>query len=82
MAEVTVDRKHRITLPTELRRRLGITSGSKLEAEQRGTEIVIRPAVPVKRPTEAMWGLARGIVQRNPKKHARKAIASRKKLAW
>ncbi len=82
MAEITVDRKHRITIPMGLRRRLGITSGSKLEAEARGTEIVIRPAVPVKRPTEAMWGLVRGIVQRNPKKRARKAIASRKRLAW
>ena len=80
MAELVVDEKHRVTLPRELRKSLGITSGSKLEAEQRGGEIVIRPVVPIKRPTEAMWGLARKAVDRNPKRRAREAIARRRRL--
>jgi len=42
-----------------LRRRLGIVSGSKIEVEQMGAEIVIRPAVPLKKPTESIWGLAK-----------------------
>jgi AbrB family looped-hinge helix DNA binding protein len=75
-----VDEKHRITLPRGLRKRLGITSGSKLEVEQRGSVITIRPVVPVKNPTEALWGLARGTPEGNPKRQARQAIAKRKRL--
>jgi len=78
LAESIVDEKHRVTLPKALRKSLGITSGTKLKAEQRGGEIIIRPAVPVGKPTEAIWGLASGIVQRNPKRQAREAIARRK----
>jgi AbrB family looped-hinge helix DNA binding protein len=80
LAELTVDQKHRVTLPRELRKNLGITSGSKLEVERRGSEIIIRPAVPVKKPTEAIWGLARGVRERNPKRQARQAIAKRQRL--
>jgi len=80
LAQLIVDEKHRVTLPRELRRSLGITSGSKLEAEQRGGEIVIRPAVPVKNPTQAIWGLAPTIRVKNPKRQAREAVAKRKRL--
>lgn len=80
MAQLIVDEKHRITLPRGLRKRLGITSGSKLEVEQRGSVITIRPVVPVKNPTEALWGLARGTPEGNPKRQARQAIAKRKRL--
>lgn len=80
MGELVVDEKHRITLPGELRKRLGITSGTRVEAEQRGGEIIIRPLVPVRKPTEAIWGLARNAMEENPKKQARKAIAKRARL--
>ena len=80
MAQLIVDRKHRVTLPAELRKSLGIASGSRLEVEQRGSEIVIRPAVPVKKPTEAIWGLVPTAISRNPKAQAREAIAKRKSL--
>ena len=80
MAEVIVDERNRVTLPRELRRRLGIASGSKLEVEQIGAEIVIRPAVPLKKPTESIWGLAKKAAGRNPKRQAREAIAKRKRL--
>ena len=80
MAELVVDEKHRVTLPRELRKRLGITSGSRLEAEQKGREIIIRPIVPVKNPTDAIWGLVAGVVDRNPKRRAREAITKRSKL--
>ena len=78
MAELIVDEKHRVTLPRALRKNLGITSGTKLEAQQRGGEIIIRPAVPIRNPTDTIWSLASGIVQRNPKHQAREAIAKRK----
>ena len=80
LTELIVDEKHRVTLPRELRKSLGITSGSKLEAERRGSEIVIRPAVPIEKPTEVIWGLAPRAPDRNPKKQARQAIARRKRL--
>ena len=80
MAELVVDEKHRVMLPRELRTRLGITSGSKLEAEQRGGEIIMRPVVPVKKPTQALWGLAREVPGRNAKREAREAIARRRRL--
>ena len=53
-----MDEKNRLTLPRELRRRLGIESGSKLQLEQVGAQIIIKPAVPIKEPTESIWGLA------------------------
>ena len=77
---LVVDKKHRVTLPRELRKRLGIKSGSRLEAVQKGSEILIRPVVPVKNPTDAIWGLAAEVVDRNPKRQAREAIAKRSKL--
>ena len=80
MAELVVDEKHRVTLPRELRRHLGITAGSRLEAELSGAEIVIRKSVPVKNPTEQMWGLVPGVKEPNPKKLARRAIATRRRL--
>ena len=80
MAELLVDEKHRVTLPRELRRRLGITAGSRLEAELSGAEIVIRKSVPVKNPTEKMWGLVSRVKEPNPKKQARRAIAMRSRL--
>jgi len=80
LTKLIVDEKHRVTLPRELRESLGITSGSKLEAEEKGNEIVIRPVVPIEKPTGEIWGLAPRAADRNPKKQARQAIASRKRL--
>ena len=78
--ELVVDRKHRVTIPRELRRHLAITAGSRLEAELSGVKIVIRKSVPVKNPTEKMWGLVPREKEANPKKQARRAIAMRKRL--
>jgi AbrB family looped-hinge helix DNA binding protein len=81
MRELIVDEKHRITLPGELRRHLGTTSGSRLEAKQRGGEIIIKPLVPVRKPTEAIWGMAHDATEANPKNTARRAIAKRTRLS-
>lgn len=80
MTEVRVDEKHRITLPKELREPLGIVSGSVLDAEHKGGAIILVPKVPVKGPTQALWGMAAGIIEETPKKVAREAIAKRSKL--
>lgn len=76
MSEIAVDEKHRITLPKELREQLGISPGTVLEAEYRDGDIVLKPKLPLRRPTEALWGIAKGIVEESPKKVARKAIAT------
>jgi len=80
LTQVVVDEKHRVTLPRRLRRSLGIKSGSTLEVEQVGAKIVISPPVAIKKPTEAIWGLAKNAEGRNPKRQAREAIAKRKRL--
>lgn len=75
MTEVSVDKKFRIVLPKELRKPLGIGAGSVLEAEHKKGAIILKPKVPIQTPTEALWGIAKGIVEESPKKVARKAIA-------
>jgi AbrB family looped-hinge helix DNA binding protein len=80
LTQVVVDEKHRVTLPSRLRRSLGIKSGSTLEVEQVGAKLVISPSVAIKKPTEAIWGLARKVEGGNPKRQAREAIAKRKRL--
>jgi len=68
LAELIVDEKHRVMLPRDMRERLGIASGSKLEVEQRGDEIIIRPAVPTKNPTQAIWGARINCERAEPEK--------------
>ncbi len=80
LTQVVVDEKHRVTLPRRLRRSLGIKSGSTLEVEQVGAKLVISPSVAIKKPTEAIWGLARKVEGGNPKRQVREAIAKRKRL--
>jgi len=75
MTEVCVDKKYRIVLPKELRKPLGVAVGSVLEAEYKKGGIIIRRKVPIQKPTEALWGVAKEIVEESPKKVARKAIA-------
>lgn len=76
MSEIVLDEKHRITLPKELRERLGISPGTVLEAEYRDGSILLRPKLPLRRPTETLWGMVKGVVEESPKKVARKAIAT------
>ncbi|HKZ93493.1 MAG TPA: AbrB/MazE/SpoVT family DNA-binding domain-containing protein [Candidatus Bathyarchaeia archaeon] len=80
MREVCVDKKYRIVLPKELRKPFGVTAGSILEAESRKGVIILKPKVPIQKPTEALWGMAKGIVEESPKKVARKAIAKQSRL--
>ena len=79
MTEVCVDKKYRIVLPKELRKPLGVAAGSVLEAEYKKGVIIIRRKVPIQKPTEALWSMAKGIVEESPKKVARKAITQHSK---
>lgn len=80
MTEITVDKKHRIVLPKELRKALKISVGSVLEAERRGSAIILVPKVSLKKPTQALWGMAADVTEESPKKIARESIAKRHRL--
>ena len=43
MGSVTVEGRGRISIPKELREKLGIRGGEKLRVEERNGEIVLRP---------------------------------------
>jgi AbrB family looped-hinge helix DNA binding protein len=46
-SQVRVKRKGQVTIPSELRSRLGIGEGDILEAEEREGAIVLKPAPPL-----------------------------------
>jgi len=47
-SQVQVKRKGQVTIPSELRTRLGIEEGSLLEVEEQRGAIVLKPAPPLK----------------------------------
>ena len=47
-SQVRVKRKGQVTIPSELRARLGIEEGALLEVEEQGGTIVLKPAPPLK----------------------------------
>jgi AbrB family looped-hinge helix DNA binding protein len=46
-SQVRVKHKGQVTIPSDLRERLGIQEGALLEVEERGGAIVLRPAPPL-----------------------------------
>ncbi|HEY2860863.1 MAG TPA: AbrB/MazE/SpoVT family DNA-binding domain-containing protein [Terracidiphilus sp.] len=56
MATVTVTSKGQITLPVEIRRRLGLKKGSKVELVVEEGKTVLRPKRPGTNPFEAWVG--------------------------
>ncbi|MBS7613473.1 AbrB/MazE/SpoVT family DNA-binding domain-containing protein, partial [Candidatus Bathyarchaeota archaeon] len=47
MTEVLVTRKGQITIPVEIRRKLGIEEGSKVEVTEEGGMIIIRKSLSI-----------------------------------
>lgn len=45
--EGTVSSKGQVTLPASMRATLGITTGSRIQFELRGSELVVRPELPM-----------------------------------
>ena len=45
--EGTVSSKGQVTLPASMRAKLGITTGSRIQFELRGGELVVRPELPM-----------------------------------
>ena len=46
-ADGTVSSKGQVTLPAAMRAKLGITTGSRIQFELRGKELIVRPELPM-----------------------------------
>ena len=76
--QVKVLQKGKITIPKELRERLGIKEGEAVTLQALGGRIVILPANTLLNPTEALSALTAGITVREPiDEELRKATAAR-----
>ena len=47
IVEATVSSKGQVTLPAAMRAKLGITTGSRIQFELRGKELIVRPELPM-----------------------------------
>ena len=75
---VKVLQKGKITIPAEIRQKLGIGEGDYVELQIVGNKLVLLPPNTVTNPTELMSGLAEGITVKEPvKQELRKAAAAR-----
>ena len=55
-SEAIVSSKGQVTLPAAMRAKLGITAGTHIQFELRGTELVITPELPM----SAYYGMLKG----------------------
>jgi AbrB family looped-hinge helix DNA binding protein len=76
--QVKVLQKGKITIPADMRQKLGITEGDFITIEMVNNKVVISPPNTVPNPTEFLIGLAEGIKVEEPlKQEVKKAVASR-----
>ena len=72
--------KGKITIPANIRQKLGISEGDYLKLEILGNKLVLLPPKTVPNPTELLSGLAEGVQVAEPvKQELRKATAARMK---
>jgi AbrB family looped-hinge helix DNA binding protein len=81
MGEQTkVLQKGKITIPADIRQKLGINEGDYIKLQIIGNKLVLFPPNTVPNPTELLSGLAEGAQVTEPvKQELRKAAASRMK---
>jgi AbrB family looped-hinge helix DNA binding protein len=81
MGEQTkVLQKGKITIPAEIRRKLGISEGDYIKLEIVDGKLVLLPPNTVPNPTDLLTGLAEGVQVTEPvKQELRKAAAARMK---
>ena len=78
--QIKVLQKGKITIPANLRQKLGITEGDYLKLQIIGNKILLFPPNIVPNPTELLSGLAEGVHVTEPvKQELRKATAARMK---
>ncbi|RLI31356.1 hypothetical protein DRO56_05245 [Candidatus Bathyarchaeota archaeon] len=64
--QIRVLQKGKVTIPVEIRRRLGLREGDVLTLELRGGMMVLIPARTVENPTDLICGLAEGATIQEP----------------
>ena len=81
MGEQTkVLQKGKITIPTDIRQKLGINEGDYVKLQIMGNKLMLLPPNTVSNPTELLSGLAEGVQVTEPvKQELRKATATRMK---
>ncbi|MFQ5710869.1 MAG: AbrB/MazE/SpoVT family DNA-binding domain-containing protein [Candidatus Geothermarchaeales archaeon] len=76
--QIKVLQKGKITIPADIRERLGISEGDHLKLEIVGNKLVLLPPNTVPNPTELLCGLAEGIPITEPvKQELRRAATAR-----
>jgi AbrB family looped-hinge helix DNA binding protein len=81
MSEQTkVLQKGKITIPADIRQKLGINEGDYIKLQIIGNKLMLFPPNTVPNPTELLSGLAEGVQVKEPlKQELRKATAARMK---
>jgi AbrB family looped-hinge helix DNA binding protein len=75
---VKVLQKGKITIPADIRQKLGISEGDYVEIEIIDNRLVVSPPNTIPNPTEYLLGLAKGTPSTEPlKQQLRKATAAR-----
>lgn len=76
--QTKVLQKGKITIPADIRERLGISEGDHVKLEIVGNKLILLPPNTVPNPTELLSGLAEGVPIHEPvKQELRKARAAR-----
>lgn len=76
--QVKVLQKGKITIPADIRQKLGIEEGDYVKLQIIDNKVVILPSNTVQNPTELLTGLAEGVQVREPiKQELKKAVATR-----
>lgn len=76
--QIKVLQKGKITIPANIRRKLGINEGDRIELQIIGNRLIIFPPNTVPNPTELLSGLAEGTQVAEPvKQELRRAAAAR-----
>ena len=78
--QIKVLQKGKITIPADIRQKLGISEGDYVKLEIVDGKLVLLPPKTVPNPTELLSGLAEGVQVTEPmKQELRKATAARMK---
>jgi len=78
--QIKVLQKGKITIPADIRQKLGINEGDYVKLQIIGNKLMLFPPNTVPNPTELLSGLAEGVEVKEPvKQELKKATAARMK---
>jgi AbrB family looped-hinge helix DNA binding protein len=65
MKEIKVTRKYQITIPSEIRKSLGVKIGEKYPIKRVKNKIIIETKKHVERPSDYLWSISKKQINRN-----------------